>query len=73
MIFDTDIFNDEYKEYRKTSEAHQMQDEFKFLLAQACQDLQESGATTKSTGFADSIREETQALGSFTYLINATT
>ena len=76
LVFDTGMFTDECKEWRKKEATNKTWAEFKRKFTEAHQDLQESQATARSTGYAgyaNAVTQETEALEALAQLANATT
>ena len=71
------MFSDECKEWRKTAAANKTWAEFKQKFTEAHQDLQESQATARSTGYAGYANavtaQDNEAIEAITQLANATT
>jgi len=73
LVFDTGVFGDECKEWRKLEPANKTWAQFKRMFTVAHQDLQESRATARTTGYANNATQEVEALEAITQLANATT
>ena len=74
LVFDTGVFNDECKEWRKLPAVDQTWDQFKTTFTQAHQDLQESLTIAASVGYANNVSDkESEALMAITHLANAST
>ena len=73
LVYDTGVFVDECKVWRKKEQANQTWAEFQRLFTEAHQDLQESRATSRSTGYANNVTQDSTALEALTQLANAAT
>ena len=73
LACDTGVFADECKAWRKKEHANQTWAEFQRLFTEAHQDLQESRATSRSSGHANFATQESPALEALTQLANAAT
>ena len=73
LVYDTGVFIDECKVWRKKEQANQTWEEFQCLFTEAHQDLQESRTTSRSSGHENFATQESTALEALTQLANAAT